>query len=135
MEIRAKGNLRKSREYLKSRAEFLGDYEFTDHVRLTDTGYKRKRCMVKSNHGESGCIMIEKKDGVKALLISDFEPMFSFHRIGEEWLYKGCHVYLEDVEYIGETVELIGDDVMPLHDELGLGEILKQSLAHEIYNQ
>lgn len=125
-------SLNDSRQKLKSRnAEFKGAYAFTDHIYLPPqsnlaqefwrirhyhkTAWNQK--LVNLTHKKQKLpdtkpmkISYQEFDTVnesQAHLPKDYEEMCHFHRMGEEYLWERFHIFLESVEFLPPSLEIV----------------------------
>lgn len=119
-------------------AEFKGDYEFTDHIYKSkhsdkidlDQQFVRIREYDKSQWKHKKFVLVHKltswkkgeKKSKKKLKeefdtlndaekkLKDYELYFRFHRTGSQYEFKDSKIFVENLEYLGPSIEIISND-------------------------
>ena len=135
-------------------AEFKGDYEFTDHiykpihsdkidlnkefVRIREynkSAWKHKKFVLVhklTSWGESEKkskkILKEEFDNLNDAenKIKDYKLYFKFHRIGSQYDFKDSNIFVEDLEYLGLSIEIISNDKKTLDNMFNKFQITKR---------
>jgi len=126
------------KELEKLGAEFKGDYEFTDHiykpihsdeidlnkefVRIREynkSAWKHKKFVLvhKFTSWEKGVktskkILKEEFDNLNHAenKIKNYKLYFKFHRTGSQYEFKDSKIFVENIEYLRASVEIISND-------------------------
>ena len=142
------------KELKKLNAKFKGDYEFTDHiykpihsnkidlnkefVRIREynkSAWKHKKFVLvhkltswEKGEKKSKKILKEEFDNLNDAenKIKDYELYFKFHRTGSQYEFKDSNIFVEDLEYLGLSIEIISDDKKTLDNMFNKFQITKR---------
>jgi len=142
------------KELEKLGAEFKGDYEFTDHIyKLINSDkidlnkeFVRIREYDKSAWKHKKFVLVHKvtswgngKKKSKKILkeefdnlndaenkIKDYKLYFKFHRTGSQYRFKDSNLFIEDLEYLGRSIEIESEDEKTINDLFNKFQIIEK---------
>ena len=116
----------------KINAEHRGSYSFTDFIyfpvsKNTKISYARIRKYKQTNWSQKNIVVSIKTlrenynsentvckkeydhlENAKRFLEKDFEYQFSFFRTGNEYAFENMNIFVENIEHVGPSIEIIG---------------------------
>jgi len=142
------------KELEKLGAEFKGDYEFTDHIykpihsdeidlnkefirirEYNKSAWKHKKFVLvhkltswKKGEKKSKKILKEEFDNLKDAKnkIKDYKLYFKFHRTGSQYRFKDSNLFIEDLEYLGRSIEIESEDEKTINDLFNKFQIIEK---------
>ena len=155
-------NLLESRKKVETLGfTFKGEYAFLDMIYFKDDEILRLRIYSKSNRKQKDCQLIRKSVSFKgagkidkislkkefnnkeqamqyiARHVIDFIDNTEYSRKGIEFVKGKNHIYLEDIQFLGHSVEIEAEneeELKALVKKIQFKKILKQSLPYTIRN-
>lgn len=143
-------------------ATYNGDYAFTDHIysnykysNLNDefirireyqiTKWKQKAVVVVHKirdlqEGNHQSLFKEECDSIEEaerFIPADFYKKFSFSRRGWEYCLGSMHIYIEEIDTLGSSIEVIGslrEEILTLFNRLNVIRVITDSVP-EWYNK
>ncbi len=147
-------------ELVRLGAVFKSDYAFTDYIYQhkdselqLDKEYIRLRVYKKTNwnqkkyllvhkivsQGLTGTLPIKKYfdslQQVEQELKDDYACVFSFYRTGWEYVVNDNHIFVEDIQYLTPTIEIVAPDkksIDTLFAKLSVDQIIEHSVPYLI---
>jgi hypothetical protein len=122
---------------------FLGQYAFTDKVTFNANGVQKLRYVSRNNKPSKSHILIIKS-GNEVLSrvefddemdVPKFENFIEFSRVGYEYKFDDMKIFIEEIDDLGISVEIEGDDenkIDGLLDKMDVVEVFDKTVPEMI---
>lgn len=141
-------------------AEYQSEYVFTDYMYQSKDGhwnldeqFVRLRVYEKTMWDQKRCVLVHKKKTILGVTgnilihkefdaiedakqdLDEYTLLFSFYRKGWQYSLNGMQIFVEDIENLNPTIEIVASDKDQIDDvftKLAVKDVMKYSIPYTI---